>query len=739
MHKEYILVSKAKVKKVRRLNIEKLKELLNDLVRNLFIDDYRLETDPEKRRLMKLEMYAIIPHAQDFTDDIRHDESAVPSDIFYTDYDPGDNPHMGDPREYYLKYIAPLLEELHAFDVHVTVSGKGLHIGAHLPQNATIAQAQAWQGKMIGLKPDSKCTNRSRLFIMPKAEDYLHMDLQAMFGEKEVEPYTIDLNEVDMLPTETSTTDVPIDVEKLMKNGVPALEIVATTLAKIVKHPLPLVEGERNDAFLKAGEQLWHLFKDENFLVKLFKPFAFGLSEAELRQVCKNAAKYASSKSNGTLPLALRKTIQELREEAGLTTTANLLPCRPRPEVLAPLIREIIALMPPELRDAAGIMMLPMLGALSTGVESEYLDGKMHPTILWAHVVGKQSGGKSTLITWLTEHLMTGIRQRDAQARQLEREYAEAVRKAKNSDKQPEDPKPVIREVPFVISIAALLKRLAQAQGAILISICDEVETLNKTNSAGSWSNKFDIYRYAFDAQVYGQDFLSENSYSGMVAAKYNGGSGGTDDTTEKFYGKHVHDGLVGRVAFTRIDEREDGKMPIIKKPTPKQEAAIQQGIQALEAAEGEVRLPRTLKALEKWLEEKFQLYVETTSEAINVFRKRAAVMGFRAAIIAYILFGYREKQAVVDYALYIADYVLQQQVARWGDRLESGDQTPTVTSVVNNYRELPEEFTREEFVNLRIINNQPTNVRQILSRWRKAGMIEDIDGNRFRKTGKQA
>lgn len=113
--------------------------------------------------------------------------------------------------------------------------------------------------------------------------------------------------------------------------------------------------------------------------------------------------------------------------------------------------------------------------------------------------------------------------------------------------------------------------------------------------------------------------------------------------------------------------------------------------------------------------------------------------MGFRAAIIAYILFGYREKQAVVDYALYIADYVLQQQVARWGDRLESGDQTPTVTSVVNNYRELPEEFTREEFVNLRIINNQPTNVRQILSRWRKAGMIEDIDGNRFRKTGKQA
>ena len=53
MKKEFIFVSKAKVKKVHRLDREKLKAFINDPVRNQQIDRYRLETDPEKKRLLK--------------------------------------------------------------------------------------------------------------------------------------------------------------------------------------------------------------------------------------------------------------------------------------------------------------------------------------------------------------------------------------------------------------------------------------------------------------------------------------------------------------------------------------------------------------------------------------------------------------------------------------------------------------------------------------------------------------
>jgi hypothetical protein len=261
------------------------------------------------------------------------------------------------------------------------------------------------------------------------------------------------------------------------------------------------------------------------------------------------------------------------------------------------------------------------------------------------------------------------------------------------------------------------------------------VDTINKTNSSGTWSQKTDLYRNAYDNEIYGQDYLSENSFSGMFKVIYNGLSGGTPNSSENFYGKHVEDGLAGRVAFVVLPPNFGGKMPIIRQLTSKQEAIIQAGILALESAEGEVCLPRTLKALEKWLDEKYQLSVETMSTSIDIFRKRAASMGYRAAVISYIQFGYKEKQAVIDYALWVADVVLKYQVALWGNRLENSEQIIAATSVPNLYKELPEEFTREELVNLRIINGQGSNVRTILSRWRKEGKIIDLETNLFRKT----
>lgn len=731
MKKEYILVSKAKVKKIYRYNIGQLKALLNDQVRNQLIDSFRQEEDPEKKRLLKLEMWAIIPHADDFTDDIRHDESAVPSKVFYTDFDSADNPHMGDPREYYLMYIAPQLDELHAIDVHVTVSGKGLHIGAYLPQNATIAQAQEWIGKMVGLVPDRKCTNLSRLFIAPKAEDYLYLDWKALFGEKEVELYTIDLSEVDVYEPETSVyTDE--EVSNLMYNGIKAQDIVATTLQKIVKHPLPLVEGERNDTFLKAGMILMPLVKDTSILVKLFEPY--GLSEAERSQVCKNAAKYAAQ-SNAQLSKELRNTIQELREEAGLTTGTGLLPCRPLPVKLPPLINVLAAIAPPSLRIPFIISSLPIQGAIADGVYFSYLDDVIHWLAFMAHIVGQFAGGKSTIMDWLVNHLLTSIREQDAVGRQAEREYVEALKKCKADERKPDDPKPVIRVIPVTISIAALLKRFDQSQGQTLISVCDEVDAIRQTNRAGSWSDKTVIMRKSFERGEVGQDYLSENSYSGIFVANWNIVSAGTEESTRKFYAPHVMDGLVSRVVFTRIESDSFAEeMPRIKPLTAKQKTILEEGIRALEAAEGKISIPRTAKAIDQWLVEKRQLAMETMSYAINALYKRSAVMGYRAGVIAYILCGYRETNVVINFALWVADYVLQQQVAMWGSHFENEDACGT-TPVANLYKELPEEFTREELVNLRIINNQGKNVRMIIKRWKDNGMIQEMEQNHYRKT----
>lgn len=723
-----IIISKATTNKISRLNREQFKAFLNDPVRNQLVDDYRQETDPEKKEEKKRNLPGPIWGADDFTDDIRHDKSIVLSNLYLTDYDAKANPHMGDAREYFLKYFAGQLDALHMLGVSISVSENGLHTVALRPLNATIAQAQEWQGKMVGLKPDPACTNPSRLEFASKATDYLHIDLQAMFGEKETEPYTIPLSDSETA-TASQASNSPISQEKI--DEVRSKKYYDIEFGRIFDTYVgteKIPEGQRNNLVFSKGHKLMALGLSTDELVAAFTPIT-DLSQEELRQALRWQSNYVPG--DGKLPAELRRIIRQLREEAGLETGTGMIPCRPLPKKLPPLIRILAAVAPKGMAIPLIILVLPFLGFLGTKVRLRYLDGVIHFLAFMAHVVGKFAGGKSTLIKWLTNHLLEGIRERDEVARQQEREYAEMCRKCKADERKPDDPKPVIRYIPFTISVAQLLKRLDQAKGQHLLSVCDEVDTVLKTNKGGAWTEKTDIYRQAFDGGEYGQDYLSDNSYSGIFQVLYNTASGGTDASTNKYFGKHVLDGYVSRVAFTRIPDEFGGDIPKFKTLTAKQEAEIEQGIRMLEEAEGEIKLPRTLKAIEQWLVEKRQLAIETMSSAIDALYKRSAVMGFRAGGIAYVLCGGKETKEVVDFTLFVADYILQQQVALWGNVFEAEAESTTVCSLANLYQELPEEFTREELVNLRAVNGQGTNVNTILYRWKKAGMIRELETSR--------
>ena len=107
--------------------------------------------------------------------------------------------------------------------------------------------------------------------------------------------------------------------------------------------------------------------------------------------------------------------------------------------------------------------------------------------------------------------------------------------------------------------------------------------------------------------------------------------------------------------------------------------------------------------------------------------------MGARAGAIAYILCGGKESKVVIEFALWVAEYVLQQQVYLWGHNMEHEDKVRT-TAPANLFKMLPDEFTRKEMEDLRAVDGQGTNVRQIISRWKKAGMIQELEKNRYQK-----
>lgn len=729
MEKRTITVGWATHNKTQAHDRESFKRVLDDEERNQGVLLARSEKDPEKKKWLKSRLPAPMWNVDGCTDSIRSSQNAVAGPFYFTDYDRKDNPQMGDPRAYFMEHIYPHREELHLAWAQIS-TGEGLHTVCLRPQNATIVQAQQWQSAITALSHDPACHNEDRIAFLGHKDDVLYFDEEALFGEKELPAYTIEFPEGKVNSKEEDFVITQEKIDEIRAKKFFGVDLGSIFDAHVGTEQIP--EGERNTTVFAKAHKLMALGLTSEELVALFTPVT-NLSQAELRQACRTQPNYVPS--DGKLPLELRKIILQLREEAGLETDRKLLPCRPLPKKLPPLIRVLAAVAPKGMAIPLIILSLSILGFLATKVRIKYLDGVIHFPAFLTHVVGKFAGGKSTLIKWLIAHLLEGIRERDELGRQMEREYAEKCRKCKADERKPDDPKPVIRYIPFTISIAQLLKRLDQAKGVHLISVCDEVDTVMKTNKAGAWSEKTDVYRQAFDGGEYGQDYLSDNSYSGIFQVLYNTVSGGTEESTRKFFGKHVMDGYVSRVAFTRIMEEFASEMPMFKELTAKQEAEIAQGIQTLEAAEGEIKIPRTLKAIHQWILEKRQLAIETMSPAIEALYKRAAVMGARAGGIATVLSGGKETNVVVEFALFIADYVLQQQVAMWGSQFENESEASSVCSLANLYKELPEEFTRQELVNLRIVNGQGTNVREIICRWKKAGMIRELEKNRYIKT----
>ena len=67
-------------------------------------------------------------------------------------------------------------------------------------------------------------------------------------------------------------------------------------------------------------------------------------------------------------------------------------------------------------------------------------------------------------------------------------------------------------------------------------------------------------------------------------------------------------------------------------------------------------------------------------------------------------------------------------------DAISNAQQLGSQAKNVRYLELLSQEFTRQEFENLRAANGQPTNVRMIIHRWVKEGKIEKIGENLWRK-----
>ena len=610
---------------------------------------------------------------------------------------------------------------------------RGTHVLVELPEGMTAEQAQELMAEATGFTPDAAVKDVSRcIYMVP--EDHTRYVNPKLFEVSEHQGNFSQMQEPDHQIMQDDEQERKIAPSF---KGIPYTSIISEWWHRNGGEP---AEGERNVKLHKLAVNLRAICDNKKEVLMEVMP-RFGLSEVELKSVvdsaCKEPPKGISKMMSDIIQNEeLRMRDEELdaeavKEETGFKVNIRFLPIG---------LKESLVGVPVTMHMPVLVGVMPICGAYADGVEVEYCDGNIHQLALMAIIRGQQASNKSVvknaIDVWKRQ-----FDEEDAIARKREEEWKERKKGRKASEKAPEDPHVLIRQVPVTVSCSTLLKRFKNSNGHTLYSFGEELDTLRKTNGAGSWSSKYDIYRLSFDHGEWGQDYNSDVAESGVVKVAYNWTMLGTNGALRKcFKSDNIENGLSSRVLLAEMPDSSFSKMPRFGKRSAEDEARIQEAVNRLRGYTGLIDVPRLRKAIDGWVEEKRVEAAKDIDHVKDTYRKRAAVIGFRCGVIFHILSGCeRESKACLDFALMMAEYCLQQQIKAFGEVLASQfvdayDECQRYGSNHSVFDQLAPSFTIEDLRALKRGFCSDAGIRQIISRWYRDHWIEKTGKGRWKK-----
>ncbi len=707
-----------------------VEEILQDVKQNKNLD-------------RKKELPVWLPLAECFSNGTRKAEDAVPSGLFFLDID-----EKGLTEQLWNKVREENLIEAFGIVYFAESAGGGTHIWAWRTPGLSVEEDIQKLASRLGVSYDSHVTDLARCCFMV-SEQYVKLLDPIVFEaspnplQKGASPNPLQKG-ASPNPLQKGASPNPLQKEganeeadhPLLLEGagggsykdIPYEKIVQALLWKLGYGDAP-AEGERNMALYTMSRYMRFIcdFDEQKLFVVL--PH-WGLSDHEAFSTIKSAV--GSTRPAG-IPSQMNEVLSTLGAaiEAGTETTDDSL-ITPVDAELPGILQDLSDHAPEEFREATLMAAMPMLGTLATGIRAKYRDGKLNSASFIVDIEAPQATGKSFVDSEF-ELLMDPIIKQDEVEWQKEIAYS----LAKKDGQDVENPCSQIRIIEPNIGVSAFLERALYAKGKHLFTYAPEIETVLKNNKGGAWTEKNDLFRLAYDNKPWGQHRISKDSFSGKVTLYYNMVMCGTPNKCRAFFAD-AESGLVSRVTPVVLPDMVGAKMPQFKAWSQEDEEKVKRQCLCLMDEEGEVDLPLINKAIEEWDEGKRQEYLQTLRYSLDVFRRRAALNGFRAGIIAYLLEGRQETERAIKFAIWYAERCLHYQLQIYGDKIDAlHNGTLSTQASKGNIRyldALPKEFTKEDLVNLRLANNESPVVKTIIYRWVKENLIVKINTNLWQK-----
>ena len=722
----------------KRVDAKKTRDIcaeLADILEQTLRGEMSKEDYKTKKAELKRGAYFYTPHAH-FNKGYKSNEGEpVDSGKAIVDFDGCEN-----FPELYAQHLMGRERELGVNLVNRSMSGNGGHVLFDIPEGMSRQEAQEWFVTDIlgGVPWDEAVHEKERAIFIPCRDFILYIDEDLMFGD-ELHPAVV-TREVSDKEEEVATPNT----EPQMSAIEPSARALAAFDETLTMTELNLEQlnrdGVRHNTLKLLLPTLCQMMPQEELLGVLAIKMPEYSKEKDCRTLVSN---FYDKYVDQNRPMNLKQKEVFLRSlKASENVVVDGEPKNNSPHFAINLnqlpigLKESLKPYPQNMWLPLIVGQMPALMSLADGVSYRYCDGKIGYLGGMAIIMGEQASNKSA-IEEAVERWIIDLRREDQAVRDREDKVREANKRRKANERAQEAPAGVVRVVPITISCSKLLKRLKQSQGHSLYSICTEAETLLKSNSSGTWSHKWDIYRNAFGRELWGVDFNSDQSESGEIKVAYSWTILGTPRTVMKmFKGKNesnAENGLSSRMMLSEMPNSMFAKITVFKDLSESDMQRISQATDILRSATGFYDTPRIRKAIDKWLEERRVESLLNIDVIQDCFRKRAGVIGFRCGVVFMLLAG-KESNACVDFAVKMAEYTLQMQLKVFRPILakhyaEDNNADSGLSVNTNIFAQLPSSFCLQDLRHLKGNEFSDGALYTIISRWKSDGLVE--------KTGK--
>ena len=448
----------------------------------------------------------------------------------------------------------------------------------------------------------------------------------------------------------------------------------------------------------------------------------------EWRKTIENALK----EPRKGMPYRLKQVLQALKSQSGVKACGGTMTTPPpMPKKLPPLIRLLTKNVPWFYKPAVANAVFPALGVHLHGVKFRYWDNVEHEATFMNVLIGRQSIGKGTIKKPI-EYIMEDIRQRDIPNRQREQEW-----KQKNPGaKQKKDPRPTDICIQMLIdnlTDAVFNQRIVDANNngqRFIYTIVDEIEGLKKVTSKGTVDEVGLLIRKAFDNSDAGQERVGADSVSGIAPLRWNFNASTTPPNARKFFVKMVNDGTVSRLDVSTIirNDDDDDTAPILGIYDHTFAQELKPYIDRLEAANGLIECQQAKKLSLEMKQENKDAAKLFESEAYHVLSYRANVIAWLKGMVLYVAHGYKWSREIAEFVRWTQQYNLWCKMLYFGQQLEKElreeFEIQRQSGPQNLLELLPDEFTKEQYYQMRQQQGKTGNGEGTLRSWQSRGYI---------------